>query len=481
MMIENVAIYLRKSRKEDGLTDAEALQNHRDVLTALCASKDWTYMIFEEVGSSASLERPALQKMLKSLISFDAVLVMDIDRLSRDRYDSALIMRHFKENDIKIVTADGRVTDLRDDTDSILTGMQEVFADYEYKQITKRLIRGRQASAKAGNWASGRAPLGYDYNRETKRLRINESEAVIVRRMFNAYAYDNMSLAEISIELNQAGYRGKNGGMFNAYTVRRIMMNDTYLGHSTQHGITVTNTHEPIVSETLFEDAAKTLKRNSHTPSRVKAGMHSLSGLITCGYCGKTQWVQVAEYKTTTTRYIKGCFRRDILTGESCSNKAANYEETLQAVLSEIDSRKEELSAKLQEALESQELVNNSREVELNSYNEELKKIQAQIDKLTRLVLADALSEEEFISLKKEKEARRQEIATEIEDLEKSDPYEIIAEWEKMNDKLTKLSKDKDVLSEKDLNELLRSVILKVELFHFKDKDTEPRIVIHWR
>ncbi|WP_179876804.1 recombinase family protein [Bacillus wiedmannii] len=480
-MIENVAIYLRKSRKEDGLTDAEALQNHRDVLTALCASKDWTYMIFEEVGSSASLERPALQKMLKSLISFDAVLVMDIDRLSRDRYDSALIMRHFKESDIKIVTADGRVTDLRDDTDSILTGMQEVFADYEYKQITKRLIRGRQASAKAGNWASGRAPLGYDYNRETKRLRINESEAVIVRRMFNAYAYDNMSLAEIAIELNQAGYRGKNGGLFNAYTVRRIMMNGTYLGHSTQHDITVTNTHETIVSETLFEDAAKTLKRNSKTSSRVKASKHSLSGLITCGYCGKIHWIQVAEYKTTTTRYIKGCFRRDVLTGESCSNKSANYEETLQTVLSEIDSRKEELSAKIQEALESQELVNNSREVELDSYKEELKKIQAQIDKLTRLVLADALSEEEFISLKKEKEARRQEIAIEVVALEKSNPYEIISEWQKMYDKLVQLSSNRDVLSEKGLNEILRSAILKVELFHFKDKDTEPRIKIHWR
>lgn len=480
-MIENVAIYLRKSRKEDGLTDAEALQNHRDVLTALCASKGWTYMIFEEVGSSASLERPALQKMLRSLISFDAILVMDIDRLSRDRYDSALIMRHFKENDIKIVTADGRITDLRDDTDSILTGMQEVFADYEYKQITKRLIRGRQASAKAGNWASGRVPLGYEYNRETKRLRINESEAAIIRRIFTAYSYENMSLADISIELNQAGFRGKNGGLFNAHTVRRIMKNDTYLGHSTQHGLTVKNTHEPIISETLFEDAAKVLKRNKHTPSRVKAGRHSLSGLITCGYCGKIHWVQAYEYKTTTTKYIKGCFRRDVLTGESCHNKSINYDEALQAILSEIGSRKKELSDKIQEALESQEIVNNSREVELNSHKEELKKIQAQIDKLTRLVLAEALSEEEFITLKKEKDARRQEISKKITMLEESDPYEIVEEWKRMTDKLDQLSSKKDVLSDKDLNELLRSVILKVELFHFKDKDPEPRLKIHWR
>ncbi|MED1158717.1 recombinase family protein, partial [Bacillus paranthracis] len=125
MTINNVAIYLRKSRAEDGLTDAESLENHRNVLTGIAERNSWKYEIFEEIGSSMSIsERPQLKILLDSVTNkyiYDAVLVMDVDRLSRDRYDSSLIMKILRDNDVKIVTADGKITNLRDENDALMT------------------------------------------------------------------------------------------------------------------------------------------------------------------------------------------------------------------------------------------------------------------------------------------------------------------------------------------------------------------------
>ena len=40
-------IYLRKSRED--VTKEDSLENHRIVLTNLCKSKNWEYVIFEEM------------------------------------------------------------------------------------------------------------------------------------------------------------------------------------------------------------------------------------------------------------------------------------------------------------------------------------------------------------------------------------------------------------------------------------------------
>jgi len=55
---------------------------------------------------------------------------------------------------------------------------------------------------KEGYWASGRAPFGYDYNKNTKHLVINESEAEIIRKIYDLYA-SGKSLGAIADTLNK--------------------------------------------------------------------------------------------------------------------------------------------------------------------------------------------------------------------------------------------------------------------------------------
>ena len=83
-MIKQVAIYLRKSR--DKKEDDDVLSKHRDTLVELSQSNKWNYKIYEEIASGERLAyRPVIQDMLEPVEdgAYDAVLVMDTDRLGR--------------------------------------------------------------------------------------------------------------------------------------------------------------------------------------------------------------------------------------------------------------------------------------------------------------------------------------------------------------------------------------------------------------
>jgi len=95
--IKDVAIYLRKSRGEE-----EDLDKHRTDLEDLCKIKGWRYTSYAEIGSSDSIDlRPEMIRLLKDVEDdlYDAIVVMDIDRLSRgDGEEQARIMNKLRRS-----------------------------------------------------------------------------------------------------------------------------------------------------------------------------------------------------------------------------------------------------------------------------------------------------------------------------------------------------------------------------------------------
>ena len=85
----NTCIYLRKSRKGDDPdeTAAETLRRHREQLLALAQERGLNVVeIKEEIVSGGSIAaRPQMRALLSEVEEgrYDAVLVMDIDRLGR--------------------------------------------------------------------------------------------------------------------------------------------------------------------------------------------------------------------------------------------------------------------------------------------------------------------------------------------------------------------------------------------------------------
>ena len=83
--IKTVAIYLRKSRANN--EEEEDIASHREKLVGIAEDYGWDYEIFSEVGSGSSLDdREKMVQLLGDIEKnlFDAVLIMDIDRLSRN-------------------------------------------------------------------------------------------------------------------------------------------------------------------------------------------------------------------------------------------------------------------------------------------------------------------------------------------------------------------------------------------------------------
>lgn len=158
--IRHVAIYLRLSRDEENLGIEQILDNHRQTLIALCDENNWSFEMFEEVASSSTIiNREQMVKLLERVQQdyFDAVVVMDIDRLSRNEFDASDIKRILYQTETFIVTP-YKMYDLTKDDDSLLLGITNLIASGEYKQILKRMRRGKEYAKKQGHWTHGIAP-----------------------------------------------------------------------------------------------------------------------------------------------------------------------------------------------------------------------------------------------------------------------------------------------------------------------------------
>ncbi len=341
--ISKVAVYVRKSRPEE---DEETLNRQQSVLTDLCESNGWEYEVFREVGSSQDLDRPELQKLLKNvnLFYYDGVVVADLDRLSRNVIHFGQI-KQFLTNTGTVAITPSKIYNFAKQEDDLFSDLQSVLAKNEYQTIRKRLVRGTIQSAKSGNWLGKKAPVGYKYNRETKRLEVSE-DAPVIRRLFDLYL-EGMGTKDIAFRFAQEGVITTVGMKWTPAGVSRILSNIVYAGHSLygkttqkrvdgkretkktapEEQILVENTHEPIVSQEEWERVQQLKKERNSRPIALKLGKHTFSGLIRCGICGAVHSFQSSR---GGKKRINSCQTRnyndDLTSYTLCPNKGTNLE-----------------------------------------------------------------------------------------------------------------------------------------------------------
>jgi site-specific DNA recombinase len=321
----NVYIYLRKSRKdleeEKKATEVgetyDTLQRHRKTLLSVAKKERHNILrIYEEVVSGESVtERPEIQEMLRALetSNVDAVLVMDIDRLGRgDMLDQGLLDRAFRYSGAKIITPT-EVYDTESETWELVFGIKSIVAREELKAITRRMQRGRVASAGEGKSISKVPPYGYARD-ENLRLYPDVETAWVVKKMFEMMR-DGSGRQTIANELDKLGIKppNPNRDTWSPSSVTAIIKNEVYLGriiwgqvsYSKRNGKYVKkkvprsqwtikeNAHEPIVSQELFDEANR-CHTGRHRPSTVptKKLSNPLAGILKCAVCGYTMWNQ---------------------------------------------------------------------------------------------------------------------------------------------------------------------------------------------
>jgi site-specific DNA recombinase len=154
------------------------------------------------------VDRPEFCKLLEDIKQglFDAVVVMDIDRLGRgNEEDWGKIERILREYEILVITPD-KIYDLENEEDSLHFDIKKFFARLEYKQISKRLRRGKIRGAKNGKWTNGKPPYPYFYNPESTMLEVDKEKRKIYRIMIEK-ALQGYSAEEIAWDFNKIGYK----------------------------------------------------------------------------------------------------------------------------------------------------------------------------------------------------------------------------------------------------------------------------------
>ena len=82
------------------------------------------------------------------------------------------------------------------------------FAQFE-REVTAERIQDKMAAArKKGKYVGGIPPLGYDVDRQNKRLVVNGDEAVLVRYVFRRFLQTEGAV-DLVRELNQKGHLTK--------------------------------------------------------------------------------------------------------------------------------------------------------------------------------------------------------------------------------------------------------------------------------
>ncbi|MCU5024467.1 recombinase family protein [Bacillus cereus] len=499
--IQSAAIYLRKSRVNDGMNEEESLETHKQILLRIANKYNWSYSLFEEIGSSASMDsRKELLKMLDAIQDgdFDAVLVMDQDRLSRDRYDSVIIKKTLSENDTYIVTANEECIDLNDRKDSLVTDIKSMAASWEYEQIAERMEHGKQASALKGNWVAGTVPLGYEYDRRTKKLILEDREVGIVKEIFRAYM-ELGSFEKVAIHVNRLGYKTRKGLSFVAESISTIIRNPTYKGvvylrkykmvgkkkkkrilRDPSEWIKHENIYPVIIDGETWDKANEMAKKRKTMPPRARQQKYALTKLVHCGYCGKVQGIQLHKRQKGDYKIIKYCWRKNHL-GELCTNRGLHYDPVLEEVISEIRKRRDFLAEEISKVSSDTVEFFKRKEEKLLRLKSDLARIEKQLEKINYMYINDMLTDEELACEKPSRVSEKERILNQIKELEEETQEDNVSELKVGLIRLDEILKNYDKMSDKRLNDLLSNVINRIVLYNYKDKDMEPRIDIEFK
>lgn len=234
----NVAAYARVSTQRQAQDQTITQQVER--LQAKAQAEGWTlaaHQIYCDDGySGARLNRPALDRLRDAAArgEFQALLLTTPDRLARRFVHQALLLEECAQLGCAVVFLDQPLS--QDPQAQLLVQIRGAVAEYERALIAERTRRGRLAKLQAGRllpWVH--TPYGYrsdpEHPRDPARLRLEETEAQVVRQMFTWYAEEGLSLYGVAARLMQLRIPAPHGGhRWHPATVGGILRNEDYAG-----------------------------------------------------------------------------------------------------------------------------------------------------------------------------------------------------------------------------------------------------------
>ena len=234
--------------------------------------------------SGTTDKRPDFLQMIEDSKKklFSGVVVYQLDRFSRNRYDSAIYKAKLKMNGVRVLSARENITD---DASGVITeAVLEGLAEYYSIDLSQKIRRGMDINAQKCLCIGGSISLGYKVDAE-RRFAIDENAAPVVVKIYEQYA-SGQTVAQICEYLNRQQVKTSKGGDFNKNSLRTILTNKRYVGIYTYKGTEVPGGMPRIVSDELFKRVQDIMSKNKMAPARSRAKEeYLLTTKLFCGHC----------------------------------------------------------------------------------------------------------------------------------------------------------------------------------------------------
>ncbi len=209
------------------------------------------------------------------------VVFKSVDRATRNTEDLARLEALWNKHHIDVFIVDGdlRMSDLGN---SLTIGIQGWMARHENLRNARKVREARERLHREGRMGH-KAPFGYQNYRIGKQayVRVHEDNGPKVRRIFEIYAFENISVRDLIRRLAAEGITYTDRyPRFNSSKLCKILMDRTYVGEiPTQHGW-LPGVHESLIDELTFARVQARLGQRHYKKHDL-----AYAGLIQCGHC----------------------------------------------------------------------------------------------------------------------------------------------------------------------------------------------------
>lgn len=460
------AMYLRKSRADveaEARGEGETLAKHEKALTELAKKLNLSVVKqYREIVSGENIAaRPQMQALLADVNEgkYAGVLVMEIERLARgDTIDQGVVAQAFKSSRTKIITPI-KTYDPNNEFDEEYFEFSLFMSRREYKTIRRRMNAGRIATIKDGNYVTPTAPFGYKkIHPEPKvyTLEIVPEQAEIIKLIFNMRLHGKGARA-IATELNRMGIAPMKSQFWESISIKKILRNPVYAGkihwYSKRDGdILCEGRHEAIIPEEVFNKVQELIE--SHPLAHLRSDCTLLNhyhGLLFCKNCGhqmRRRYVESSGKAHVLCRYRSCC-------GIVVSSNMESIDETV------INSLKVKLASlkKIQFNKNVEFHIESDKRIIIEA---ELTRLKSQKIKIYDLLEQGLYSTNDFLErsalvAEKIKKCEEQLIELEAENITPKLSNEELAS------RLEKVINEFDDADPEKKNELLKSVIKRIE------------------
>lgn len=230
--LQRVGVYCRVSSRHDAQLESLGSQISSVCEYVMCHG-GWTLagLYVDVYTGTKSDQRDQLQRMLSDCKhgKLDIIVVRNVSRLSRNVVETLEITRKLKSLGIEVIFRDDNISSMDKQGELVLTLIASI--SQEDNQSRRLNIRwGRQRSAENGTSELYRKKC-YGYRTtKTGTLEILESEATVVRIIFNSYLCGS-GVQKICHQLESLGFSSPSGKKhWCHHTIEKMLVNEKYYG-----------------------------------------------------------------------------------------------------------------------------------------------------------------------------------------------------------------------------------------------------------